>query len=349
VLAPDPDLLASSYHFELPPESIAQHPVPRGTSRLRVVGPELDAHRTVGDLPQLLDPGDLLVVNDTKVRPAKLTARRPTGGAVHLLLLRPLPDGRWAALVKPSKKLREGARVRLQRRGTDELGPELQIDGVLPGGQRAVAGDDLAAAAEAWGEMPLPPYIQRDAPDPADRERYQTRFARHEGAAAAPTAGLHFSDSLLQELDDRGVHRVSVTLHVGLGTFQPMRSEQLLDHPMHEEVYRVPSETAAAVAACEARGGRIVCVGTTSLRALESWHRADRPTDGMTRSTRLFLHPGDGPRLRCALMTNFHLPGSTLLVLVASILGRPATQDLYAAAIADGYRFYSYGDALLLL
>ncbi len=220
---------------------------------------------------------------------------------------------------------------------------------VLPGGQRRVSAADLPALAEAWGEMPLPPYIERAAPDPTDRQRYQTVYARHDGSAAAPTAGLHFTDELLGRLADRGVQRAAVTLHVGLGTFQPMREARLAAHDMHEETYCVSPETAAAVAACEARGGRVICVGTTSLRALESWQRAGRPDDGMWRATRLFLHPGDGPRLRCALMTNFHLPGSTLLVLVASILGRERTLTLYRRAIDSGYRFYSYGDALLLL
>lgn len=353
MLQRSPDLLLSSYDFALPASSIAQVPAERRDgSRLLVARRDGAGHegRAFTDLTSLLSPGDLLVVNDTKVLPARLTARRDTGGAVRLLALAPQADG-WRCMVKPSAKVKPGESITLVDRATDEAGPRIVVGEVLDGGARLVRAEDgdLPSLMERWGEMPLPPYIERAAPDAADRERYQTLFAAHEGAVAAPTAGLHFTPDILAALAARDISHACVTLHVGAGTFAPVRVEELDRHAMHTEPYAVPPATAEAIAATEARGGRIVCVGTTSARSLESWHRAGRPTDGALRPTDLFLHPGDPPTLDFALLTNFHLPKSTLVVLVASILGRERTLALYRHAVDAGYRFFSYGDACLFL
>ncbi len=353
--APPPsphDERVSSYAFDLPPSAIAQEPPPeRHGARLMVVG-EGVSHRGVADLPDLLAPGDLLVVNDTRVLPVRLFARKASGGAVELLLLEPLPDGAWRALVRPSAKVRPGTEVALERRGGATGGPTLVVGGAAGEGARSVAAADGPldeALLSAWGELPLPPYIERPAPDPRDRERYQTVFAAHPGAVAAPTAGLHFSPPLLTRVHARGIRIAPVTLHVGSGTFRPVRAATLAGHAMHAEAWRVPPETAAAVADAEARGSRVVAVGTTSCRTLEAWHRAGRPVDGAWRRTDLFLHPGAPPTLPLSLLTNFHLPGSTLLMLVASLLGRERTLALYSDALEEGYRFFSYGDAMLIL
>ena len=346
------DLSVASYAFDLDPAAIAQRPpARRGDSRMLVVTSQdaRDAH--VSALPELLAPGDLLIVNDTRVLPARLYARKASGGKVELLLLRPLGDGSWEALIKPSSRVAEGAPLTLRRRGDETTGPQVIVGGAGEGASRVVraAAGELADLAQVWGEMPLPPYIRREAPQAADRERYQCLWAKHDGAVAAPTAGLHFDDELLRRLDERGVERRAVTLHVGAGTFRPLHGESLDDNELHVERWAVPTDTAAAVAAAEARGSRVVAVGTTCLRSLESWHRAGRPADGGFRETRLFLRPDNPPQLACGLLTNFHLPRSSLVVLVASLLGRERTLNLYGRAAATGYRFYSYGDCMVLL
>lgn len=352
---PEDDRL-EAYDFELPADSIAQQPLPqRSSSRMLVIDRATGAthHRTIADLPSVLAPGDLLVVNDTRVLPARLFARRATGGQAQLLAIEPIGHGAWACMVKPSARIKPGAVLTLRSRARHlEDGPRIIIGARRDDGTRVVMGHEerFDALLQDWGEMPLPPYIARnEAPDPADSARYQTVFADEAGAVAAPTAGLHFDESLLSALAERGVRQARVTLHVGAGTFAPVRTDHLGEHPMHSEVYRVPPATAAAVEATLEAGGRIVCVGTTSLRSLESWHRAGRPTDGEWRSTDLFLRPGHPPELPVSLLTNFHLPRSTLLMLVASLLGRERTLSLYADAAARGYRFYSYGDCSLLL
>jgi S-adenosylmethionine:tRNA ribosyltransferase-isomerase len=352
--SPEDDLL-SAYTFDLPAGRIAQSPsASRASSRLLVArraGGDPD-HRTFSDLPQILSPGDLLVLNDVRVRPARLHARKPTGGRVELLVLQPGTDGIRRALVRGSAGIRPGTPLRLTSRATDLEGPAV-IVGEADGAARLVTlkeGATWRTLLDEWGEMPLPPYIERAlAPSPADRDRYQTVYAEAGEAVAAPTAGLHFTKLLLQELADSGIEHARVTLEVGAGTFQPVRTPRLSDHLMHEESYTVPAATAAAVERTESAGGRVVAVGTTSCRSLESWHRLGRPSDGATRRTRLFLRPGDPPRMEMSLLTNFHLPGSTLLALVAALLGRRRTLDLYGTAIGAGYRFYSYGDASLLL
>jgi S-adenosylmethionine:tRNA ribosyltransferase-isomerase len=343
------------YSYELPPDRIAQHPAEaRDAARLLVVpragGPP--DHRTFRDLPSLLTPGDLLVVNDVRVAPARLFGRKSTGGRVEVLILEPLGDGGRFALVRGSARVRPGTRLRLISRTRPEEGPTLIIGAVDGAGRRVHLEDDLdfSEVLDAWGEMPLPPYIDRtDAPHADDRSRYQTVYADRAAAAAAPTAGLHFTRSLLEALRECGIELARITLEVGAGTFRPVRSARLSDHPIHEERYVVPTSTAIAVQAAEARGSRIVAVGTTSCRSLESWHRLGRPLDGAARTTRLFLRPGDPPQLPVALITNFHLPRSTLIALVASFLGRSRTLDLYRCALDSGYRFYSYGDASLIL
>lgn len=347
-----PDDLVESYSFDLDPSRIAQHPPElRDGGRLLVVdgrGGEPQDRRFT-DLPDLLQPGDLLVVNDARVVPARMTARKATGGVVRILLLEPLEEGHWSALVKPSARLAPGTAVTLEHRGTGESGPSITIGEELPGGRRRIIGLP-ADALERFGEMPLPPYIDRgDGPLEQDRARYQTVYAAASGAVAAPTAGLHFTPALLERLRRSGVQIASVTLQVGLGTFLPVRADHIADVRLHAERWEVPPATAAAVVDCEQRGGRLVAVGTTSCRTLESWHRAGRPTDGVPRSTELFLHPGDPPSLAMSLLTNLHLPGSSLVMLVAAFVGRRRILELYGRAADLGYRFYSYGDATLFL
>jgi S-adenosylmethionine:tRNA ribosyltransferase-isomerase len=310
--------------------------------------------RAFTDLCEFLSSGDLIVVNDTEVLPARLTARKvDSGGRVEVLLVEPVATAAWRALVRPSSRVKPGTRVALERRGaTDPAGPVLVIGEVLEDGSRLVSCDehDLSDLAVAWGEMPLPPYIDRsDGPHGPDLERYQTLFAATPGAVAAPTAGLHFSEPILERLRDQGVKLATVTLHVGPGTFQPVRSELIGDHAMHSERYCVPPSTAVLIKQCQGRGGRILAVGTTVCRSLESWHREGRPDDGKIRSTALFLRPGHGAELELSLLTNFHLPGSTLLMLVASFLGRDLALSLYRQAAEKGYRFFSYGDSMLIL
>lgn len=349
------DLLLSSYDFVLPDELIAQEPArERDRSRLLVTqrsgGDPQDL--AFSDLPGLLNPGDLLLVNDTRVLPARLSARRRSGGLVRLLAMQPHDDTSWRCMVKPSARIAVGETLQITHRGSGEMGPEIVVGERLDGA-RAVSvlgSDSFIDLMQRWGEMPLPPYIARDeGPRDSDSERYQTLFAAHDGAVAAPTAGLHFSEDILAALEDRGVGRATVTLHVGAGTFAPVRVEELDRHEMHEELYRIPPETAALIEQTEQARGRIVCVGTTSARALESWHRAGRSHDGSFRATRLFLRPGAGPEVDFSLLTNFHLPSSTLLVLISSLLGRERALSLYGHAVGARYRFFSYGDACLFL
>jgi len=340
----------SDYHYPLPPERIAQTPAqPRDASRLLVLGrtaPRLE-DRSFRDLPGLLKPGDLLVANDTRVIPARLLGRKDSGGRVEVLLLHREGPDRWEALVRSSKRSRPGTRV--------AVGEELviiveEVRGRGVCGVRLDAAGDPVAAVEALGRMPLPPYIRRDAPEPRDREWYQTRFAgadKH-GSAAAPTAGLHFSDDVLAELEARGVERAEVTLHVGLGTFLPVRAEDLDEHPMHREWYEVPEATAEAVNRALDGGRRVVAVGTTTTRVLEHCGAGGRLEAG-SGWTELFIRPGHPWKVVGGLVTNFHLPESTLLVLVAAFAGRERVLDAYRHAVDAGYRFYSYGDAMEIL
>ncbi|MDA8020200.1 MAG: tRNA preQ1(34) S-adenosylmethionine ribosyltransferase-isomerase QueA [Thermoanaerobaculia bacterium] len=332
------------FDYHLPEELIAQRPAPRGTSRLLVVPVDgAVRHCAVADLPDLLRSGDLLVVNDTKVIPARLFARRhPGAGRCELLLLERLSVREWRALGRPAKRLGPGRRLDLE--GTD-LSAEVvarRDDGLVVRFDEPVE-PHLSRA----GHVPLPPYIRRDD-EASDRETYQTIFARHEGAVAAPTAGLHFTQKLLQELEARGVEQARVTLHVGPGTFRPVSAEHVGDHVMDEERYHVPDGTAAAVAACRRRGGRVVAVGTTVVRTLESAAEADGTVTAGGSRTRLFITPGYRFRVVDALLTNFHLPKSTLLMLVSALAGRDQILSAYTEAVEEKYRFYSYGDAMWL-
>jgi len=392
----DPLARTESYDYALPEGLIARYPAERrDESRLLVLRAEEGAlaHRRFRDLGSLLAPGDLLVLNESRVMPVRLLGRKPTGAACEVLLLRPLDaqldsqeEGttgiaparatgpatgpgpgpatatgpapgtgpapatpptphRWEALVRPGSKLKPGRRV--------VVGPELEVvieDGA-PGGGRIVRLEtplSVEAALERYGRVPLPPYLERDE-EPLDRERYQTVYARVPGSVAAPTAGLHFTPELLERIEAGGVELARVALHVGPGTFRPVEVERIGEHEMHAERWEVPAATAEAIARTRERGGRVWAVGTTVVRTLESAADGEggvRPGRG---ETRLFISPGYGFRVVDALVTNFHLPRSTLLMLVAAFAGHEATMRAYREAIAEGYRFYSYGDAMAII
>lgn len=309
------------------------------------------AHARFADLPRFLSPGDLLVLNDTKVIRGRLKGRKATGGAVEIFLLSPAAGagtGAWEALARPSARLREGMAFRVGK-GLDAV-----LLRRLGGGRwtvRLEAKGDLWEAIERYGDVPLPPYIRRGSRDPRralDAERYQTVFARTPGSVAAPTAGLHFDPAMLAELAARGVPVARVTLSVGYGTFAPIRAEELESFAIHPEAYRLPPETAAAVAAARDRGGRVVAVGTTSVRVLETCAGEDGrvvPSEG---ATELFIRPGYPFRAVDAMLTNFHLPRSSLLALVMAFAGIERIREAYRAAVASEYRFFSYGDAMLI-
>jgi S-adenosylmethionine:tRNA ribosyltransferase-isomerase len=333
----------SDFHYDLPPGLIAQAPLAeRAASRMLVVPGDLAspfADRNVADLPALLEPGDLLVFNDTRVVAARLRVRKPTGGQVELLLERAL-GGEALVQVRASKSVRAGAQL-LAAGGT------LQVLGREGDLWRVATPGDALAFFEAHGEIPLPPYIARPA-DASDRERYQSIFAREPGAVAAPTASLHFDPALLAALQARGIRSATVTLHVGAGTFQPLRVEDPAQHVMHAERYAVPQAVVDAVRETRQRGGRVVAVGTTVARTLESAAAGGELRAGAG-ETQLFIRPGYAFRVVDVLLTNFHLPESTLLMLVAALAGRERILAAYACAVARGYRFFSYGDAMLIL
>ncbi len=338
----------ADFEFVLPPERIAHHPAsPRDSARLLHVTATGLSDRIVRDLPGLLWPGDILVANDTKVIPAQLSARR--GDArVGITLDRPLPDGTWHALARNARRLRVGDRLDVE--GAD--GMTAEVRGRDPDGGVSLAFSlDGAAFAEALhraGALALPPYIDRPAgPTAQDASDYQTVFAAYEGAVAAPTAGLHFTQALLDALAARGVRRTTVTLHVGAGTFLPMRGEDVARHTLHAERGFVSAEAAEAINAAKAAGGRIVAVGTTSLRLLEA-AAGDGQIKPFSGTTDIFLRPGHAFRTADLLLTNFHLPRSTLFMLVCAFAGTERMRAAYAHAIAEKYRFYSYGDATLL-
>jgi S-adenosylmethionine:tRNA ribosyltransferase-isomerase len=337
----------ADFDFALPPERIAQEPLSeRDAARLLVLERASGArsHRTVRELPALLRAGDLVVVNATRVEAARLRGRKASGGAVEALLLEPgAAPGRWRALVR-ARGLRAGAKLAFER-GAARL--EAEVSGVEPDGSAWL---DFAPGADphALGEAPLPPYIRREAPRAEDEARYQTVYARVPGAVAAPTAGLHLTHALLAALRGAGIGVAELVLHVGAGTFRPLREEDVAAGRLHAERFELPEATAAAVAETRARGGRVVAVGTTTTRVLEAQAEGDgRVAPGRGR-TALFVRPGHRFRVVDALLTNFHLPRSSLLLLVAAFAGREAVLDAYRDAIARGYRFYSYGDAMLV-
>lgn len=346
----------SDFDFELPEERIALRPAqPRDAAGLLVVRPgEALEDRVVRDLPDLLRPGDVLVFNDTRVIPARLAGLRERDGstvAVEATLLRRESSDRWSTLMRPGKRLRPGDSVRFAGPEGGGLGAMVESKG--EGGAVTLrfdlAGAELDAAVARHGAMPLPPYIAaKRGEDDQDRRDYQTMFARHDGSVAAPTAGLHFTPELLARLEARDIGHAFVTLHVGAGTFLPVKTDDLSEHRMHPEFGEVSAETADVLNAARARGGRIVPVGTTSLRLLESAATEDGTVRPFADETRIFITPGHRFQAADALLTNFHLPKSTLFMLVSAFAGRETMRTAYAHAVASGYRFYSYGDASLL-
>ena len=332
----------ADFDYALPPDLIAQRPAePRDAARLMVVsrGTRALAHRRVRDLPALLRAGDLLVLNDTRVMAARLAGTRAdTGGRVELLLLRERGDGAWEALARPLRAARPGRRFRL-----DAADGPLGATVVGRAGAAAVVAFERPIDPASVGSAPLPPYVRGFDGDPA---RYQTVYAREARSAAAPTAGLHFTPALFARLAAAGVERAFLTLEVGAGTFRPVRAEDPADHELPPERYRLPSATADAIRDARAGGRRVVAVGTTVVRALE--HALGQPGGGAAGETALFIRPGHRFAVVDALLTNFHLPRSTLLMLVAAFAGRELILDAYAEAVRERYRFYSFGDAMLL-
>jgi S-adenosylmethionine:tRNA ribosyltransferase-isomerase len=343
---------ASDFDFDLPPERIAQEPAPRrDDARLYVLDRAGgDAHHQIRELPRLLPSGALLVVNDTRVIPARLRARKPSGGRVELLLVAPLaPVGArevWRCLGRASKPLRPGPLVL-----DGERAPAAEILAVADEHvDVAFAADEpLLATLERLGEVPLPPYIRRETQRREDRARYQTVYAEVPGAVAAPTAGLHFTPELLAALADAGIARVAITLHVGPGTFAPLRSDEIADdQQLHAERFAVPEATARAIDEARRAGRVVVAVGTTVTRTLESAASADGTVRAGAGETRIFIKPGHRFRVVDAMLTNFHLPRSSLMMLVAAFAGRDRILAAYDAAVQNNYRFYSYGDAMLI-
>ena len=335
----------ADFDFALPPELIAQHPAPeRSASRLLDGRAATPVDRIFRDLPALLNAGDLLVFNDTRVIKARLFGRKASGGAVEALIERVLPQHEVLAHLRASKSPRPGTAVRFAEAFDAEVigraGPDDSLFHL-----RFPA--DPLALLEAHGHVPLPPYITH-GDDAEDERRYQTVFAAKPGAVAAPTAALHFDEAVLAALRERGVHTASVTLHVGAGTFQPVRAERLEDHRMHSEWYEVSEATVAAVAAARERGGRVIAVGTTSVRSLESAARGTGTLQATRGETDIFITPGFDFKVVDALLTNFHLPKSTLMMLVSAFAGHAQVMALYRHAIEARYRFFSYGDAMLL-
>ena len=336
----------SDFMYDLPQRLIAQTPLERRDgSRLLVLDKITGQteHRHFYDLPEYLRPGDCMVLNDSRVIPARLIGARPTGGAIEVMLLKDLGDKRWECLVRPGKKMRPGHQVVF---GDGELTGE--VESVSEGGNRIIRFQYegiFLEILERLGRMPLPPYIKEQLADP---ERYQTVYSKHPGSAAAPTAGLHFTPELLDKIRAMGVDVRFVTLHVGLGTFRPVKAEDIEDHEMHSEFCTVPAETAEAVNKTKAAGGRIVAVGTTSCRTLESFTGEDGVLRADSGWTNIFIYPGYKFKCMDALVTNFHLPGSTLVMLVSALAGRENILAAYAEAVEREYRFFSFGDAMFI-
>ncbi len=332
--------------YDLPERLIAQTPLERRDgSRLLVLDKTTGEreHRHFYDLPEYLRPGDCMVLNDSRVIPARLIGARPTGGAIEVVLLRDLGDKRWECLVRPGKKMRPGHQVIF---GDGELTG--QVESVSEGGNRVIRFQYegiFLEILERLGRMPLPPYIKEQLADP---ERYQTVYSKHPGSAAAPTAGLHFTPELLDKIRAMGVDVRFVTLHVGLGTFRPVKAEDIEDHEMHSEFCTVPADTAQAVNRAKAAGNRVVSVGTTSCRTLESFTGEDGRLRADSGWTNIFIYPGYKFKCIDALVTNFHLPGSTLVMLVSALAGRENILAAYKEAVEMEYRFFSFGDAMFI-
>ncbi len=338
----------SDFNFDLPQELIAQTPIERrDQSRLLVLDKNTGewSHRHFYDLPEYLRPGDCLILNDSRVLPARLLGQRlPGGGACEVLLLIDRGEKTWECLVRPGKRMRAGARLSF---GGGEL--TARVTEELPDGNRLVRFEYegiFLEVLERLGKMPLPPYIKAEL---QDRERYQTVYSRVNGSAAAPTAGLHFTQELLEKIRDMGVGIGFVTLHVGLGTFRPVKEEEITDHEMHSEYCVIPPETAELINRTKARGGRVICVGTTSCRTIESWAAEDGTMKPCAGWTNIFIYPGYRFKVLDGLVTNFHLPESTLIMLVSALAGREHVLAAYEEAVRERYRFFSFGDAMLIL
>ena len=336
----------SDFNYDLPQELIAQTPLDRRDgSRLMTLDKTTGeiGHHHFYDLPQFLRPGDCLVLNNSRVLPARLIGHRPTGGAVEILLLVDKGGDVWECLVRPGKKLREGARVTF---GEGQLQAEVQE--VLPDGNRLVHFEYkgiFLEVLEELGRMPLPPYIKAEL---KDQERYQTVYSKVVGSAAAPTAGLHFTPELLEQIGNMGVKLCYVTLHVGLGTFRPVKEDEITEHEMHSEYCVIPRETADIINETKKNGGRVICVGTTSCRTLESWAAEDGTMTATGGWTNIFIYPGYRFKVMDALVTNFHLPESTLIMLVSALAGREHVLNAYNEAVREKYRFFSFGDAMFI-
>jgi S-adenosylmethionine:tRNA ribosyltransferase-isomerase len=369
------DWSLDGYDYELPPSRIAQNPVvPRDSSRLLAVdSPSSHQHRIFRDLPDLLQPGDLLVLNNTRVLPARLYGHKPNGPAVEILLMEERQHNCWLALVKPGKRLKLGAKIEF-----DPIAPACEDsttapccclpDATMPHRRRLTAtvierddatggrllefdiptDENLAKFLDEYGHIPLPPYIENSQ---ASAEQYQTVYAERLGAVAAPTAGLHFTEELFSRLEQRGIEKTFVTLHVGVGTFRPVEVADVTAHKMHGEWVEVPPVTVEKIRETQARGGRIIAVGTTAVRALEGAAAAsgDFSLQPFCGPTNLFIYPGYKWRVVEGMITNFHLPRSTLMMMISAMIGRPRLLDLYREAIEQQYRFYSFGDAMLIL
>jgi S-adenosylmethionine:tRNA ribosyltransferase-isomerase len=339
-------LKTSDFNYDLPPELIAQTPLEkRDNSRLMTLDRESGAivHYHFYDLPAFLRPGDCLVMNNSRVLPARLIGRRESGGACEVLLLIDRGEKTWECLVKPGKKLRRGAKLAF---GEDALRGE--IAEVLPDGNRLVRFDYegiFLEKLEQLGKMPLPPYIKEEL---EDQERYQTVYSKVTGSAAAPTAGLHFTPELLEQIEAMGVRLAYVTLHVGLGTFRPVKVDDIEHHDMHSEYCLIPPETAQIINETKQKGGRVICVGTTSCRTVESFSNEDGTVRSGGGWTNIFIYPGYRFKVLDALVTNFHLPESTLIMLVSALAGREHVLHAYEEAVRERYRFFSFGDAMLI-
>ena len=334
------------FYFDLPEELIAQTPLQqRDASRLLVLNRQTGEreHRHFYDILDYLRPGDCLVMNNSRVLPARLLGHRPTGGAVEVLLLRDLGDKKWECLCKPGKKMQVGHEVIF---GNGEL--SAVVTEVRDDGNRVVEfryDGIFLEVLERLGKMPLPPYIKAEL---ADQERYQTVYSKETGSAAAPTAGLHFTNELLDKIRSKGIQTAFVTLHVGLGTFRPVKAENILEHHMHSELCMISEETAQILNETKRSGGRIVCVGTTSCRTLESLAKEDGTFEAGSKWTDIFIYPGYSFKAMDALITNFHLPESTLVMLVSAFAGRENVLAAYEAAVKERYRFFSFGDAMYI-
>ena len=334
------------FWYDLPEELIAQTPLQqRDASRLLALGRQSGEieHRHFYDILDYLCPGDCLVLNDSRVLPARLLGHRPTGGAVEVLLLRDLGDKKWECLCKPGRKMQPGNQVIF---GNGEL--TATVVEVKEDGNRIVEfhyEGIFLEVLERLGKMPLPPYIKAEL---ADQERYQTVYSREVGSAAAPTAGLHFTKELLEQVREKGIKTAFVTLHVGLGTFRPVKADNILEHHMHSELCMMSSETAKVLNETKAAGGRVICVGTTSCRTLESLVNEDGTFEEKSKWTEIFIYPGYTFKAMDALITNFHLPESTLVMLVSAFAGRDHVLHAYEEAVKERYRFFSFGDAMFI-